>query len=270
MKCGSRPSQPAPVGVPPGLAARRRGAPTRCGRCRRGSSRRPRERSGPPRRWRRPGRGGCATGRPAGAGGSQLVTSPQSISAPSDVRSKIRPPTPGSSTITTSGSPRHRVAPRPPRAEPGGPGVEGVVGRDTPPRRSTRSGSITWCRPEAWCSRRPAEAGGDIAPDLPQEALDRRRPFGLEPVDAPGALRLLGDQAGLLQQAKVAGHGRAADRHLVRQLAAPTGARRPAARRSARRLASPRAANGSSNVGWPSVTGSFSSVAAFSVTGQLR
>jgi len=41
----------------------------------------------------------------------------------------------------------------------------------------------------------------------------------VEPVDPPGALGRLGDQPGLLEEAEVAGHGRPADRHLLRQLA---------------------------------------------------
>lgn len=39
----------------------------------------------------------------------------------------------------------------------------------------------------------------------------------MQPVDTAGAVRVLLDQPGLLQQAEVAGHGRPADRHVVGQ-----------------------------------------------------
>src|SRR5579863_3468133 len=71
--------------------------------------------------------------------------------------------------------------------------VVGVLGEQAKPRRS-------------------------VAPDLLQVGLDGLHPLRLEVVDPPSAPRLLGHHTGVLQEAKVARNGRAADGHRVGDL----------------------------------------------------
>ena len=58
-----------------------------------------------------------------------------------------------------------------------------------------------------------------VAPHLGEERLDRLDAFVVQPVDAPGALRLLHHEPRFLQQAQVARHRGPADRQRVGDLA---------------------------------------------------
>ena len=57
------------------------------------------------------------------------------------------------------------------------------------------------------------EPRGGVAPDAFEISLHGAHSLLLQVVDPPGALGLLGDQPGVLQQAQVPRHGRPADRH---------------------------------------------------------
>ena len=64
----------------------------------------------------------------------------------------------------------------------------------------------------------------DVAPQLLEVLPNRFDAFVVEPVHTPCALGLIRDQARLFEQAKVARHGRAADRQVVGQLLNRAGA----------------------------------------------
>ena len=64
--------------------------------------------------------------------------------------------------------------------------------------------------------RRKRIAG--LAPDLLEVALDGVGALGLQPVDPPGALRLLGHQPGALEHPEVPRDGRPADGQLRGEL----------------------------------------------------
>ena len=130
----------------------------------------------------------------------------------------MRPPTRPSSTTSRPGSPvtvwsagHHardvRRSRRRRRARPG-----------RRRRTASRSGSITAPLPVGVLGHQ-AEARRGLAPHLLEVGPDRLDPLVVQPVDAPGAARLLGDEPGPLEQAQVPGDRRPADRQRVGDLA---------------------------------------------------
>ena len=65
---------------------------------------------------------------------------------------------------------------------------------------------------------REAEAARRVAPDLLEVGAHGRDALVVQPVEPPRALRAVGDEAGVLEQAQVPRHGGAADRQRVREL----------------------------------------------------
>ena len=118
---------PARVGVSPSLPFRTEPFPSGVHDVQAGSSRRRGPRTSARHRWRRFDRAGCARGTRAGAAGSTTVISPQSISVPSGVRSKMRPPRRGSNETCGVRISRCGVAFRPPTRQLLGPDGERMV-----------------------------------------------------------------------------------------------------------------------------------------------
>src|SRR5262245_18656502 len=56
-----------------------------------------------------------------------------------------------------------------------------------------------------------------IVPELIEPGAQGREPVRIDGVDAARAFRAIGDETGVLQYLEMLGHGRAADRHVLRK-----------------------------------------------------
>src|SRR4051812_45939870 len=134
---------------------------------------------------------------------------PQSCSVPSVLRSKMRPPGPGSRTTSppeTVWSLGHQVAMRVVQ-------VVKACSTEQATSKDSVSGSVTGVLGDQ------SEAVGGLAPHALDIGLHGLEALGLQLVDASSAFCPLGHEAGVLEQPEMPRHRGPADRHGLGDLA---------------------------------------------------